>query len=157
MDTEQVKALLRRYLDEEGSNGLAKRLDISRQHIWAILTGISQPGKDLLIALGLETRVQVVRTRRVDNVRIHTPPSIERRRYLTAANKAYWFVQKAILKGQLPSLRKTPTPCVDCGRRATAYDHRDYSRPTDVEPVCSRCNQKRGPAMWSNKDTPFEE
>ncbi len=33
--------------------------------------------------------------------------------------------------------------CVDCGRQADCYDHRDYSRPLDVEPVCIACNGHR--------------
>ena len=36
--------------------------------------------------------------------------------------------------------------CVDCGRLAEMYDHRYYSRPLDVEPVCRGCNRRRGPA-----------
>jgi len=36
--------------------------------------------------------------------------------------------------------------CTDCGAQARDYDHRDYARPLDIEPVCRRCNQKRGPA-----------
>lgn len=37
--------------------------------------------------------------------------------------------------------------CVDCGLQANAYDHRYYSLPLEVEPVCTRCNIKRGPAV----------
>lgn len=37
--------------------------------------------------------------------------------------------------------------CVDCGKPAAHYDHRDYNRPLDVEPVCVRCNVRRGPAI----------
>jgi len=40
--------------------------------------------------------------------------------------------------------------CVDCGDVAKHYDHRDYSRPFDVEPVCIKCNVNRG---WAS-DTP---
>ena len=36
--------------------------------------------------------------------------------------------------------------CVDCGGPALVYDHRDYSRPIDVEPVCRPCNWARGSA-----------
>lgn len=35
--------------------------------------------------------------------------------------------------------------CVDCGDKARDYDHRDYGKPLDVEPVCRRCNILRGP------------
>lgn len=34
--------------------------------------------------------------------------------------------------------------CMDCKRlQAECYDHRDYSRPLDVDAVCLNCNQKR--------------
>lgn len=36
--------------------------------------------------------------------------------------------------------------CVDCGAPAVCYDHRDYSQPEMVDPVCMRCNKRRGPA-----------
>jgi uncharacterized OB-fold protein len=41
--------------------------------------------------------------------------------------------------------------CVDCGRTAECYDHRDYGRPLDVEPVCRACNVIRGPAKPLNQ------
>lgn len=35
--------------------------------------------------------------------------------------------------------------CVDCKRRpAKCYDHRDYSKPLHVDPVCIPCNASRG-------------
>ena len=37
--------------------------------------------------------------------------------------------------------------CVDCGKAAQHYDHRDYSKQLVVDPVCARCNQLRGPAI----------
>lgn len=37
--------------------------------------------------------------------------------------------------------------CVDCGAQASVYDHRYYSHPLEVDPVCSGCNSKRGPAL----------
>lgn len=36
--------------------------------------------------------------------------------------------------------------CVDCGKVAKHYDHRNYSEPHRVDPVCISCNLKRGPA-----------
>ena len=38
--------------------------------------------------------------------------------------------------------------CVGCGVQATCWDHRDYSKPLLVFPVCNRCNILRGPAEW---------
>lgn len=32
-------------------------------------------------------------------------------------------------------------------RRARDYDHRDYNKPLEVEPVCHSCNMKRGPGI----------
>lgn len=55
-------------------------------------------------------------------------------------------VAKAIRTGLLP--RPTGLPCTDCTRPAEEYDHRDYNRPLDVQPVCRRCNARRGPAKW---------
>ena len=37
--------------------------------------------------------------------------------------------------------------CVDCKRKATVYDHRRYLAPLVVEPVCHKCNTKRGQAV----------
>lgn len=37
--------------------------------------------------------------------------------------------------------------CVDCGEPAAVYDHRDYYKPMEVEPVCHRCNSRRGPGQ----------
>src|SRR5688500_869090 len=59
--------------------------------------------------------------------------------------KAASAVKKAILKGILPKITHE-TKCVDCGKKARDYEHRDYSKPLLVEPVCRSCNIKRGPA-----------
>ena len=47
-------------------------------------------------------------------------------------------LHRSVRKGEL---------CADCGKRATEMDHRDYNRPRDVDPVCHRCNIKRGPGI----------
>lgn len=47
--------------------------------------------------------------------------------------------------GALPILDGS-IKCVDCGAVATQYEHRNYGRPLDVEPVCRTCNVRRGPA-----------
>lgn len=54
-------------------------------------------------------------------------------------------VVKAKAAGVLPPLDGS-IACVDCGAPAKHYDHRDYSRPLDVEPCCHSCNLRRGPA-----------
>lgn len=56
-------------------------------------------------------------------------------------------VARAVRIGELPAA-KTCT-CVDCGRPAEGYDHRDYTQPLKVDPVCRSCNVMRGPAdVW---------
>lgn len=54
-------------------------------------------------------------------------------------------VAKAVATGVLPKLDGS-IKCVDCGKPAKHYDHRDYDKHLDVSPVCVSCNLKRGPA-----------
>ncbi len=54
---------------------------------------------------------------------------------------------QAIRAGALP--RATEFQCADCGKPAEAYDHRDYTKPLQVDAVCRSCNVIRGPAdVW---------
>lgn len=62
------------------------------------------------------------------------------------AEAARLVVRKLVKAGELQPA--TDFPCVDCGRRADGYDHRDYRLAAVVEPVCHSCNMKRGPARW---------
>lgn len=64
--------------------------------------------------------------------------------YKDAVQKAGAAVSSAVRKGLLPNLRRNPIKCVDCGARASGYDHRDYNQPLLVEPVYQSCNVKRG-------------
>ena len=59
-------------------------------------------------------------------------------------NEAHSAVRRAVKRGELQPA--TAFACVDCGKPAQCYDHRDYSKPLDVVPVCHSCNHKRGPA-----------
>ena len=63
----------------------------------------------------------------------------------TGSLKASAAVNLAVRRGELPHARACV--CIDCGAPATEYDHRDYNKPLDVEPVCRPCNRKRGPAI----------
>ena len=56
--------------------------------------------------------------------------------------KARGVMKMAIKRGEIQKARGRK--CVDCGKPATELDHRYYSRPLDVEPVCRGCNKKRG-------------
>lgn len=62
---------------------------------------------------------------------------------------AHSFVHAAIRHGDLRPA--THHLCVDCNQPAHEYDHRDYTKPLDVEPVCRRCNQRRGGGLNATK------
>lgn len=62
----------------------------------------------------------------------------------------------AVRWAQLNGVLRPPTEfdCTDCGNPAEVYDHRDYGRPLDVEPVCHACNHQRGAADPADRDDP---
>ena len=61
------------------------------------------------------------------------------------AREAYRAIARARANGLLPAAKEFQ--CVDCGKQALDWDHRDYNKPLDVEPVCRSCNKLRGPAI----------
>jgi hypothetical protein len=65
-----------------------------------------------------------------------------------AKRRAHNKVAYAIKRGDLAKLDGS-LHCVDCGNPAERYDHREYAKPLSVEPVCHKCNLKRGPAIDS--------
>lgn len=81
-----------------------------------------------------------------------TPQELERDRARRAIRpgrtrmqrKACVLVQLAIRRGVLKKI--SGQSCIDCGKPADCYDHRFYSRPLEVEPVCFGCNKRRGSA-----------
>lgn len=54
-------------------------------------------------------------------------------------------VTAAIKRGLL--LPPEQCKCKDCGATAECYDHRNYYKPLEVEPVCLACNVRRGPGF----------
>lgn len=60
--------------------------------------------------------------------------------------RAIAAVRRAVQRGKLQPARSFS--CADCSKPATEYDHRDYTRPLDVSPVCHGCNIRRGRAFW---------
>ncbi len=60
-------------------------------------------------------------------------------------SKARALVTKAISEGHL--LKASAYKCVDCGWKAAQWEHRDYTKPLDVQPVCRSCNCRRGPGL----------
>ncbi|MDP9651932.1 hypothetical protein [Paraburkholderia caledonica] len=69
-------------------------------------------------------------------------------RKASGAARALAEVRKAVLRGDLPPV--TNHIYADCGKPAQAYDHRDYSKPLEVDPVCDSCNGRRGAALPSS-------
>lgn len=65
----------------------------------------------------------------------------------TLQEKAKRKVYIAVRAGRLPRIQNLN--CLDCFRKAEVYDHRNYFKPLEVEPVCRICNFKRGPAISS--------
>lgn len=72
-------------------------------------------------------------------------------RFFRDRARAISIVQRAVAKGLLRPVKTLL--CVDCGKPATCYEHRNYGKPLDVEPVCHSCNGIRGPALPSGCDT----
>lgn len=60
-------------------------------------------------------------------------------------NKSRSAVSQAVKKGLIP--KASVFDCVDCGKSAMQYDHRDYNKPLVVQPVCRSCNLQRGAAI----------
>jgi hypothetical protein len=63
-----------------------------------------------------------------------------------AARWAKVWVARAMRSGVL--MHANQHRCVDCGEWATGWEHRDYAKPLAVDPTCSSCNFKRGPAKF---------
>ena len=66
-------------------------------------------------------------------------------------NRNHWYWYHAQRYAQKQTIRPhdlvfTYIKCMDCDNRATCWDHRDYMKPNEVDPVCKKCNYKRGSA-----------
>lgn len=68
--------------------------------------------------------------------------------------KASYTIKQLIKAGQMQ--KPSDLLCVDCEKPAYDYDHRDYRMPLEVQPVCRKCNQRRGPAAWKNYNEPTD-
>lgn len=66
--------------------------------------------------------------------------------YDKAKGRAHGAVRAAIRDGLLPHAKTLP--CADCGGLSREYDHRDYTQPLNVAPVCHGCNLRRGAGYW---------
>lgn len=68
--------------------------------------------------------------------------------YREAQKYAAGMTSRAISAGRLLTFRNAHIKCVDCGNKAYHYEHRSYNHPEIVEPVCRKCNRKRGKALF---------
>lgn len=68
----------------------------------------------------------------------------------TTAKQAYRLVSNGIRYNGWP--KPSEFPCSDCDRTASIYDHRDYLKPWEIDPVCRKCNFKRGPGKNNFKN-----
>ena len=60
----------------------------------------------------------------------------------TLRHRAHWAVSNAVKKGFLKPAQDFR--CMDCGSAAVCYEHRNYYKPLDVDPVCKKCDINRG-------------
>lgn len=67
------------------------------------------------------------------------------REYGLGKTQAAQELSNKIKAGEIPTWRGRA--CADCGDPAIGYDHRDYNQPLRVDPICARCNIRRGPAI----------
>ena len=72
------------------------------------------------------------------------------RKPITPRAASHRIVTLAVKAGIIK--RASDMTCADCGCSATEYDHRDYMKPLDVDPVCRKCNRNRGAALNSETD-----
>lgn len=83
---------------------------------------------------------------RRDKDRMEANPVKHRR--MRWSQYAAYKIQRAIKDGAIENLKVTYKQCVDCGKRALVWEHRDYEKPLDVVPCCYACNSKRGSAIF---------
>lgn len=118
----------------------------ARRHGWNILCAAHAQERAEKRA---EATRKAVETRRIRHPHRFRPNS---------GNPNYWqqlaqnVVSKAKALGILPSLASGDYECVDCGGVATEYEHRDYAKPLEVEPVCRGCNLRRGGARYPSAE-----
>ena len=65
---------------------------------------------------------------------------------LVIQQRAMREVAAAVRRGELLHVREHI--CLECNIwTAVHYEHRHYSKPLEVTPLCQGCNNKRGPAL----------
>lgn len=80
--------------------------------------------------------------------KVNASTNATKRRY-PLARLAQHKIHNLVRQGKIP--RACELLCVDCGKGATDYDHRDYTKPLEVAPTCRSCNRRRGPGYPYNQ------
>jgi DNA-binding XRE family transcriptional regulator len=114
------------------------------------ITGMSRERYDAMLMAAAKLRKAVMDMysggKRMSQAEIAQKLGVSRQRINQIVNgpahKARSQIHKDIAEKRRPLA--SAFKCVDCGAPATQYDHRDYSKRRDVEPVCEPCNKKRG-------------
>jgi len=116
---------------------------------------------DACKAKSLEARVAAAKAK--TEYRLQRLAARRRPRRTGAENQ--WREAVGRITHQAVTLGLLPHPaeciCVDCGADAECFDHRDYSKPLEVDPVCISCNSSRHrgqmPAAKTPADFPMSE
>jgi len=122
---------------EMSQEEIARALDVSAKTISRWETGESAPTNSSLRRLGCFL---------YQNASQALPLKVRQKLYSLRREAAH-KVHRAIIQGKLPRLTNGNVRCVDCQKKAQHYDHRDYTKPLTVEPVCQGCNFRRGLAV----------
>jgi transcriptional regulator with XRE-family HTH domain len=150
--------ILREYMATTGLNQsqLAERIGVSRSAVTLWLQKMRQPSDAQLDIISARTGISRKRLAQENKCGVcgkfnpkHGISAYRCKDCCEAAGRsssaAGLKVKAAIAAGLLKPI--AGQSCADCGKPAFCYDHRDYSKPLDVAPVCRACNWKRGPAI----------
>lgn len=116
---------------------LARALGVSTKTIYRWESGESSPSRQSIKDLA---KYLYPRSKSIMPISVYS-------KFCTLRRDAIVEVGRAIRAGELIRLTTNIIKCADCDERATQYDHRDYTKPLFVDPVCQSCNFKRGFAV----------
>lgn len=108
-------------------------------------TNRCEPHSDIRVERRRAAAKKAVETRRKNHPHRFRPKHAEVGFWRERAGAIVQVAKKA---GILPDLSTGLYACSDCGGVASEYDHRDYALPLDVQPVCRKCNNRRGVAKY---------
>ena len=147
----QHKVIEKMYRSGKTLASIAINYGVSRERIRQILNSRGVTRRDSIRAkTGFDYKAYAIKRKILFNERIKERESrvftheYHARYIFSGRAKAGYLVAKAITNGDI--LHPSKFLCVDCGCKATEYEHRDYNKPLEVEPVCRGCNARRGQA-----------